>query len=153
MSDEKYDSRRDTIEHICTVQKYLNMCLIILTHKIDQHDKTKLVEPEKSIFDEFTPKLKTSTYGSDEYNQFLKEMKVALDHHYEHNRHHPEYFDDGIIGMNLLDLVEMLCDWVAATKRHDDGDIVNSIEYNQKRFGYSDELKQILLNTVEMLQT
>ena len=37
---------------------------------------------------------------------------------------------------------------MAAVKRHEDGDILLSIELNQRRFGYSDELKQILINTV-----
>lgn len=54
----------------------------------------------------------------------------------------------GIRGMSLLDLVEMLCDWKAATMRHLDGDIGRSIEINQKRFGYTDEMKAILQNTV-----
>lgn len=35
----------------------------------------------------------------------------------------------------------------AATLRHNNGDLRKSIEMNQRRFGYSDELKQILLNT------
>ena len=52
--------------------------------------------------------------------------------------------------MNLVDLIEMICDWTAATLRHDTGDIVKSIEINQKRFNYSDELKEIFLNTVEL---
>ena len=50
--------------------------------------------------------------------------------------------------MNLVDLLEMACDWMAAAERHADGDVLKSIEINQKRFGYSDELKRILLNTV-----
>lgn len=50
--------------------------------------------------------------------------------------------------MSLLDILQMLCDWKAATMRHNDGDILRSIEINQKRFGYTDELKRILLNTV-----
>jgi hypothetical protein len=54
-------------------------------------------------------------------------------------------------GMNLIDLLEMLCDWKAAGERHANGDLLRSIEVNQKRFGYSDELKQILLNTVGSL--
>ena len=54
--------------------------------------------------------------------------------------------------MNLIDIVEMLCDWKAATLRHADGDIRKSIEINQKRFGYSDELKQLLINTIEILE-
>ena len=53
--------------------------------------------------------------------------------------------------MNLIDVIEMLCDWKAATMRHADGDIKKSIEINQKRFGYSDELKAILLNTIEFM--
>jgi hypothetical protein len=46
----------------------------------------------------------------------------------------------------------MLCDWKAATLRHDDGDIRRSIEINQERFGYSDELKQILINTLPLIE-
>ena len=43
----------------------------------------------------------------------------------------------------------MMADWKAASLRHSDGDIYKSIEINQKRFGYSDELKQIFINTVK----
>lgn len=57
----------------------------------------------------------------------------------------------GINGMSLLDLVEMLCDWKAATLRHRDGDIRRSIEINQQRFGYSDELKRIFLKTIHFI--
>ena len=79
-------------------------------------------------------------------------MKPALDHHYAVNSHHPEFYADGIRGMSLLDITEMLCDWKAAALRHADGNILKSIEINQKRFGYSDELKQILFNTVHALR-
>lgn len=61
--------------------------------------------------------------------------------------------DRGIRGMSLFDLIEMLCDWKAATLRHNDGNIRRSIELNQKRFGYSDELKQILLNTLPVVES
>ncbi len=72
-------------------------------------------------------------------------MGKGLEHHYGNNSHHPEFYENGIKGMNLIDLVEMLCDWKAATLRHINGDLLKSIEQNQKRFNYSDELKQILL--------
>ena len=62
--------------------------------------------------------------------------------------HHPNYYDDGIKGMDLVDIMEMVCDWKAASMRHNDGDIDKSLEINQKRFGYSDELKQIMKNTI-----
>jgi hypothetical protein len=78
-------------------------------------------------------------------------MKVALDHHYSNNRHHPEYFENGINDMTLIDLIEMLCDWYAATQRHNDGDIFKSIEFNKTRFNMSDQLVSILTNTVNEL--
>jgi hypothetical protein len=53
--------------------------------------------------------------------------------------------------MTLVDLMEMLCDWKAATLRHADGDIMKSVNQNQERFGYSDELRMILANTARWL--
>ena len=144
----KYDSKEDTIKHIKLVFEYSRRIRKDLFFRELGHDKSKLEEPEKSVFDEFTPKLATSTYGSEEYKGFLKEMNVALEHHYSVNRHHPEHFENGIKGMTLVDLIEMICDWKAATLRHHDGNILKSIELNQERFGYSDELKQIIINTV-----
>jgi hypothetical protein len=93
-------------------------------------------------------------------------MNIALEHHYSHNDHHPEYFSihykqrdgkgtpvyKGLAGMNLMQFTEMLCDWYAATQRHEDGDIYESIEYNQQRFGYSDELKSIFFNTIQWIK-
>jgi len=145
-----YDSKEETLKHIRTVEAYIDILKKELTVRQVQHDVSKLVSPEKEIFDEMTPRLKASTYGSEEYQGFLMQMQVALDHHYKKNRHHPEHFPNGVSGMTLIDVIEMLCDWKAATLRHADGDIRKSIEINQKRFGYSDELKQIFLNTIEI---
>lgn len=147
-----HDSRIDTYEHIQTVQFFLRKVIEALHYRSSVHDQSKLRSPEKEIFDEYSPKLKTSTYGSDEYKIFLEGMGEALKHHYKHNSHHPEYYELGIKGMSLLDLIEMLCDWKAATLRHADGDLLRSVEINQKRFGYSDELKAIFLNTIRELK-
>ena len=73
---------------------------------------------------------------------FLEALKPALDIHYANNRHHPEHFPKGIRGMDLLDLLEMICDWKASSERHADGNIFNSIEVNQKRFADL-ELEQV----------
>lgn len=103
------------------------------------------------MFDEYSSNLKHCTYGSEEYKSFLDGLKPALNIHYANNRHHPEHFADGIRGMNLLDVLEMICDWKASSERHADGNIYRSIEINQSRFGYSDEVKDILKNTVDFL--
>lgn len=146
-----YDSRPDTWRHIHTVQAKLNYVVDLLRIRAHVHDQSKLVEPEVSVFDEYTPKLKGSTYGSDEYKSFLAGMGDGLKHHYAANSHHPEHYPDGIHGMCLLDLIEMLADWKAATERHDDGDLARSIEINRERFGYGDEIATLLRLTAERL--
>jgi hypothetical protein len=117
-----------------------------------QHDRSKMEEPELSIFNKCTERLRGMTYGSPDYLAALGDMKPALEHHYASNRHHPEHYPQGIRGMNLVDLMELFCDWAAACRRHADGDLRKSIEINQKRFNMGDELTQILRNTVEVLE-
>jgi hypothetical protein len=46
-----------------------------------------------------------------------------------------------------VQVVEMLCDWKAATERHADGDLRKSLAVQRERFGISDQLLQILTNT------
>ena len=143
----EYNSIPDTNKHIDEVRKRIDEVQRDLSKRFYQHDKSKLEEPELSMFDEYTPKLRDSTYGSDEYKQFLVGMGEGLAHHYEVNDHHPEHFPGGIEDMNLVQLIEMLCDWKAATMRHADGDLEQSIEQNAERFGYGNKMKKLLLNT------
>lgn len=144
-----HDSRPDTWQHIHTVQAYLGQVIADLQVRAHRHDQSKLAEPEVATFDEYTPKLKNSTYGSDEYKSFLAGMGEGLRHHYAANDHHPEHFGDGICEMHAGQLIEMLCDWKAATLRHADGDLRRSIEQNAQRFGYGDEIRDLLLNTAQ----
>lgn len=53
----------------------------------------------------------------------------------------------GIGRMNLFDLLEMICDWKAATERHADGNLLKSFEINKDRFEISSELLEILIST------
>jgi hypothetical protein len=174
------------MRHIETVRNYIGAVINQLMDRQEKHDQSKLQEPELSVFNKYTPMLRGMTYGSEEYKRIMKEMKVAIDHHAQVNRHHPEHFiginvciicfreyplDNtpnrcetcrngtfteekvGINGMTLLDLIEMICDWKAATLRHGDGDIYKSLEINAERFKYSGQLKQILKNTIDELNS
>jgi len=146
---ENYDSTKDTLEHIFNVSHKLNKMVLELMCRMQAHDASKLRSPEKEIFDIYTPKLKGSAYGSEEYKTFLSEMNVALEHHYSFNHHHPEHYQEGFEGMDLIDLVEMICDWEAATEQHVNGSIDKSILINKDRFGISEQLVRILQNTVK----
>ncbi len=146
-----YDSTADTLAHIDRVRELLGECRENLRRRGVVHDASKLGSPEKEIFDRVTPRLRGMTYGSEEYRASLEEMKPALAHHYANNSHHPEHYEDGISGMDLFDLVEMLMDWKAATERHADGDIRRSLVVNHQRFGMSDQLFRIFGNTVNRM--
>lgn len=144
-----YDSTEDTLRHIETVRGFVLDVVRNLINRAIDHDQSKLLEPEKSMYDEFTPKLRELAYGNDEYRECLKQMGVALKHHYKNNSHHPEHYLGGINDMSLFDVVEMLADWKAAGMRHADGDMSKSLEINRGRFGISDQLFRIIRNTVE----
>lgn len=145
MSD--YDSTADTLKHSMRVGELMGRPIKELVERSVSHDRSKTEPPEVEVFNEFTPKLKTSTYGSEEYKAFLSAMGEGLAHHYANNRHHPEHFTNGVNGMTLVDLIEMLADWRAATERHVDGSLVKSLKIQAERFGISEQLTEILWNT------
>jgi hypothetical protein len=144
-----YDSTGATLRHARRVAELMGQAIKELFDRSISHDESKTHPPEVAVFDEFTPKLRYSTYGDPTYQGFLDAMKPALAHHYAINRHHPEHFPDGVAGMTLVDLIEMLADWRASTERHADGSLDRSLEIQRKRFGISDDLMRILWNTAD----
>lgn len=141
----------ETQKHIEAVRKYIRFMIDKIDMRGVKHDASKLESPEVEVFAEYTPKLNNTTFGSDEYYHNLEQMKGALDHHYASNRHHPEHFVNGINDMTLIDILEMFCDWKASTLRHNDGNLLKSIETNAERFNMEGQLKQILINTARMI--
>ncbi len=143
-----YDSTIDTTLHINRVRFLVGQCAIILLERGAKHDASKLEEPERAIFDTVGNRLAVITYAGEEYQRSLAELKTALDHHYAHNAHHPEHYPNGVDGMSLFDLIEMLMDWKAAGERDPDGmNLVPSVEISSDRFLVGEQLKKILMNT------
>ncbi len=139
-------------KHILLVRNLLNKMVVEILKRSDDHDRSKLSPPEIGYSMQYTQKLKNAQYGSPEYLAIQKEMKEALEHHYALNRHHPEHFERGIQDMNLIDILEMFCDWAIASAQHPTSDIHQSIKMNQLRFGFSDDLKEIFKNSVKLLE-
>lgn len=143
----EYDSTGDTLKHSLRVGALMAEAIKELTDRSVVHDLSKTEPPELEIFNEFTPKLRELEYDTNDYRACLRQMKPALDHHYAHNRHHPEFFDDGINGMTLVDLIEMLADWKAAGERTANGSLAKSLPIQRNRFKIDDQLFAILENT------
>jgi hypothetical protein len=171
------DSTKETTDHIHRVRELLRIVQYALEERGLKHDASKLQSPEKEAFDKVTDVFRGLTYGSPEYKEQLAKLKPALDHHYEHNSHHPEHYgkffcntcfaefhrywdkqcpvcgngsfalEPCVADMSLLDIVEMFCDWKAATERHADGSLERSIRINTERFKLTDQLSRIFENT------
>ncbi len=155
MNDELTQTEIDamsyqTMLHIQKVVQYINSFITGLISRSEKHDQSKLEPPEAELFAKYTPRLSSLEYGSEEYQESLEALKPALEHHYANNRHHPEHFKNGLEDMNLLDIVEMFCDWKASSERQHGGNLRKSIEDAGKRFGMSPQLVKILENSIEL---
>lgn len=137
------------MKHIRLVRFYIENFCDEMYRRGEMHDASKLEEPEKSGFDKISPLLDTYAFGSPEYMRTVEESEDLMKHHYSMNRHHPEHFENGIDGMTLFDLVEMYCDWKAAAERKG-GDLGGNLPYSAKRFGMSEQLFNIFVNTTNV---
>jgi hypothetical protein len=143
-----FDSTPDTLRHSLRVAELMGELIKELLDRSIRHDLSKTREPERVVYDDVVPRLRAAAYGSPEYQTLVDAMGEGLRHHYAHNRHHPEHFPDGVNGMTLVDLVEMLADWKAATERTSPlGDLADSLPVNAERFAIARQLMEILENT------
>ena len=142
-----YDSRADTLQHILDVRAHLDTFVTEMLKRGRIHDASKFEETEKPAFDEAIPLLSGVPYGSPEYEGVVRRLAPALEHHYRRNSHHPEHYGSkGVAGMDLFDVVEMVCDWMAAAKRNPSDGV--KLAYNVELFGIQDQLAAILSNTL-----
>lgn len=145
----EYNSLQDTLDHKKRVEEYLSSVVTELQHRALVHDASKLQGIEKETLDKFVPQLNmlaSSEYNDEKYKNIMASMKIGNDSHYANNRHHPEHFNNGVNEMTLVDIIEMIYDWKAACDRKNI-DIMKTINSNFERFGITEQLAQIILNT------
>jgi len=146
-----YDSTADTLKHIDEVRNRIKIIIQCLKDRATVHDASKLEGPEKEAFDQISHMMVGVEYGSDEYRETLRKFQPAIKHHQINNSHHPEAHDNGFADMDLIDTIELLCDWKSATLRNANGDIRKSLEINAKRFDMPDAIVGLLKNTIDNL--
>lgn len=147
-----YDT--DVVRHIELVRHFLGGAQRALHRRGVVHDASKFDPAERDVFAPETRRRDSVPFGTPAYVAHLERVRPALDHHYRHNDHHPEHHVDGVDGMDLVMLLEMVCDWMAASMRAADGDVRAAhaaVDANQGRFGYSDEFADMLHRTVDAI--
>lgn len=133
--------------HIKRVQNKLFKLIAALTIRSQEHDKSKLEEPEFSLWKKMDEEPRYP-YGSKEYKNKIERYRELFEMHYKKNPHHPEHFQNGISDMTLIDLVEMLCDWISYKDNISVTEAIEMVEKQSERFEYSDEIKNMLINTL-----
>ncbi len=146
------DSTTTTRVHVQQVASGLNAMATLIIQRGLVHDESKYSDPEKTLLDamEYVNTHEgNAPYGTPEYKRRTAILKPMLKHHYANNSHHPEHYSNGVHGMNLIDVVEMLCDWRAASMRNKEAEM--NITAACERYNVSDQLKRIFINTAEMM--
>ena len=133
--------------HIKRVQNKLFKLITALSIRLQEHDESKLEEPEFSLWKKMDEEPRYP-YGSKEYKEKIERYHELFEMHYKKNPHHPEHFQNGISDMTLIDLAEMLCDWISYKDNIRVTEAIEMVEKQSKRFGYSDEIKNMLINTL-----
>lgn len=133
--------------HISRVRRHINTFIQLLIRRAEKHDKSKLEEPELSWWKEMD-KEPRYPYGSEEYKQKIKRWNKVFKHHYQYNRHHPEHYEYGVSEMTLIDIVEMMCDWLGYKDTTTVTEALKVCDEQMARYDISEELRQIIFNTL-----
>jgi hypothetical protein len=140
-----FDSKHLILEHISHVRTFLFKIISELMGRSASHDASMFDPEEKKLFDEFMPVLSKNEPGSEEHKSALDYMIPGRDHHHHKNPHHIEHYQS-INGMDLIDLIEWLCDQKAASGQNDNLD--KRLEMHFKKHDFPIQLIDIINNTV-----
>jgi len=113
---EQYFLKR-TKHHISLVKKNIEHFInnwyypYGLRERALKHDRSKFEEPERTGYIYRTWE-SYCILNNIEFSRPKEIVKEAVDHHLKNNSHHPEFFSCPN-DMSDIDIIEMVCDWVA----------------------------------------
>lgn len=148
MTEKEYKAMELILQHKRSIAVLLAKFVAELAYRTAIHDNSKLSPGEFELSAEHSDEFNKYTWDSPEERQLRDKLAPAATLHRQRNRHHPEYFENGIDGMNLIDLLEMLSDWVSASERGPGDSIRKSLPILKEKYKISPQLYQILTNTV-----
>jgi len=136
--------------HQRRVGTLLNKIASNLNNRAIYHDASKWQDAELVPLLFIADQYNRVEYNSPAYHSLRKLIAPAIEHHEKGNRHHLGHFNNDISKMNLLDIIEMLADWKAASEKNG-GDVYNALERTAEQYKWPKELISILQNTLPFL--
>lgn len=104
----------------------IKICMALVKRGL-KHDMSKCLPVEIGDYIQWTEATRGLEYGTPEY--WAVTVPFIGTTHFKLNSHHPEHYPNGVRDMSPLDIIEMLADWRAASRRKG-GDMQKSIELN-----------------------
>ena len=144
-----FDKRLE--QHKEGVKNYLEIITMLLNTRALTHDNSKSSEEEYKYYKMANSVNRNDFKTYEEYLDYITPtLNKGLKHHYENNRHHPEFFDNGIDDMTLIDIMEMIADWCIAIKQNGK-DLYEEVQYNFDKYNISEQLRKIIINTYKYI--
>ena len=140
--------------HRAVIQDSLRGIAQMLERRGDLHDLSKFSDEEFSGFRNINHAARGNKYGSPEYRKALEAIGGeggAFEYHVERNRHHPEYFLNQT-EMSFIDIIEMVCDWHAASVVYGNSTLRESLDAHRERFNLSLEQWWLVRQVVQWLE-
>ena len=152
------DSSTNIMRHRSRVYSKMMFVIRELTKRAHSHDNSCFGVEEAPILDEILPEINNTdtidpsseTFNQDRYDYLMRRKELVDALHFKENDHHPEHFESSICGMNVIQLTEMVCDWIAKSKEQGT-DIWNDLKIYKEKYSISEDLYNILINSVEYL--
>jgi hypothetical protein len=113
--DNKVNLLRTVVAHRAHISTAMHRVTALLEHRALAHDLSKLRDDEFDGFSRINAAARINKFGSPEYDAGLAQEKPTVDLHFSRNSHHPECGP-----MGLFDVIEMVCDWWAASRCYSD---------------------------------
>jgi hypothetical protein len=144
-----YQFIKGYVVHKWLVMWYImGFCLRLLWRGL-RHDLSKISKAERSSFIALASSnaLRKVAYKSEEYKATIEKHRPIIDIHYKNNPHHPDHYGNGILDMNLFDIIEMVCDWRAAGRRTKGGNLKESFKVNRNRYDIPQDMFNVIRRT------
>jgi len=139
------------LAHNVRVTSYLAYLADAMKMRALIHDASKFSDDEFPGYVRVNRIAREHEYGSLEYMQSIKETgAIAL--HFAKNSHHPEHYPNGIDDMTLLDIIEMVTDWKAASETYGQTSLEDALVIHTERFGLRNEHLYLIRLVIEALR-
>lgn len=118
-----------------------------LTHDSSKFTTQQLKDNLITLPDKWKIQAAGHGYHSPQQKEHRQKFAPEIDRHRSAHPHHPEHFGNDVNKMDLIDLLEMLCDWYVSAP-----DIDQSIGENSGDYNIDPHIRQLLENTASRLK-